>query len=220
LKNVHARSALDTLRELFPEITMVAHEATNNLLVRAGSREQLQQLEAVLKDLDQHEAPKPGPMSAPGDGMGSEGAMVPLTRADLYALEKKLSEAEQRALGLATPKLGEYPPGRKQDLRQRMRREVEVAFEARQQLQRAQLQQLRQRLERIEQSIAAREKLKDKIIDHRVDELLDPNLRWDPTGAPMDPSGANPYDPLGPTGMPMGPSGGDSSDPMFSPFRR
>jgi thiol-disulfide isomerase/thioredoxin len=56
---------------------------------------------------------------------------------------------------------------------------VKQAFEARQKLQQAELAQLRQRLARIEQRIAARQRIKSAIVDRRVAELLDPALRWE-----------------------------------------
>ena len=52
----------------------------------------------------------------------------------------------------------------------------------RQQLQRAELQKVRDQLKRIEQSIETRERIKDEIIDHRVEELLNPELHWAPSG--------------------------------------
>jgi len=62
-----------------------------------------------------------------------------------------------------------------------LRQQVAEAFEGRQQLQRAELDWHRQRLARIEQQIAEREPIKDQVIDRRVDELLNPNLQWDPS---------------------------------------
>lgn len=64
------------------------------------------------------------------------------------------------------------------ELKKQKRREVEAAFEARQQLQRAELVRLQQRLTHIEDLIESRERIKDQIIERRVEELLDPNLRW------------------------------------------
>lgn len=60
-----------------------------------------------------------------------------------------------------------------------LRDAVDKAFEARQQHQRAELANLQQRHRRIEELIEARERIKDQIIDHRVEELLNPALRWD-----------------------------------------
>ncbi len=78
-----------------------------------------------------------------------------------------------------TPARPQIPAPTKSADKQRLRREVEAAFEARQQSQRAKLQHLRQRLSTIEDSIAARQRNKEEIIRHRIAELLDPNLRWE-----------------------------------------
>ena len=58
------------------------------------------------------------------------------------------------------------------ELKTAVRTQVEAAFQARQQLQRSELQILNLQLERIKQSIAAREHAKEQIIDDRVDQLL------------------------------------------------
>jgi uncharacterized protein (TIGR03067 family) len=78
--------------------------------------------------------------------------------------------------------LAGLPPGSRAPSREQLRNEVAAAFEARQQIQRNRLEQLRQELESIQTSIEAREKVKDQIIDRRVDELLNPNLRWETEG--------------------------------------
>ena len=67
-------------------------------------------------------------------------------------------------------------------LKKQLAETVEQAFEARQELQRAELAALRQRLVRIEGQIAARERIKDEIIDRRIEDLLNPELRWDGAG--------------------------------------
>lgn len=59
---------------------------------------------------------------------------------------------------------------------------VKRAFEARQELQRVELGALCQRLVRIERQIATRERIKDTIIKRRIEDLLNPELRWDGTG--------------------------------------
>ncbi len=65
------------------------------------------------------------------------------------------------------------------------RKELEAAvrksFEARQALQRAELADLAQRMESMQQSIDMRDKLADKVIERRVEDLLNPNLKWDVT---------------------------------------
>ncbi|NLS91553.1 MAG: hypothetical protein GXX96_05145 [Planctomycetaceae bacterium] len=55
---------------------------------------------------------------------------------------------------------------------------VQKAFEVRQSLQRAELEAFRRRLDAVEKQIGERERRKDEIIQRRVNELLDPNLKW------------------------------------------
>lgn len=59
-----------------------------------------------------------------------------------------------------------------------LRKVVRKTFLARQELQRAELAEFAARLKRIQQSIEMRDKIADKIIDRRVEELLAPNLKW------------------------------------------
>ncbi len=63
--------------------------------------------------------------------------------------------------------------------RAHLRDQVSRAFDARQELQEAELNALRQRLTRIDQQITARQSNRDTIIDRRVEELLNPHLRWE-----------------------------------------
>jgi len=59
---------------------------------------------------------------------------------------------------------------------------VDGAFEARQTLQRAELNEIRQRLARTERQVAARDRIRDEIIQRRVEDLLNPSLQWEPPG--------------------------------------
>ncbi len=56
---------------------------------------------------------------------------------------------------------------------------VRESFEARQSLQRAELAELARRMKRMQQSIDMRDKLADKIVQRRVDDLLNPKLKWE-----------------------------------------
>ncbi len=56
---------------------------------------------------------------------------------------------------------------------------VRKSFEARQALQRAELADLAQRMQSMQQSIDMRDKLADKVIERRVEDLLNPILKWD-----------------------------------------
>jgi hypothetical protein len=56
---------------------------------------------------------------------------------------------------------------------------VRKSFEARQALQRAELADLAQRMKSMQQSIDMRDKLADKVVQRRVEDLLNPSLKWD-----------------------------------------
>jgi multidrug efflux pump subunit AcrA (membrane-fusion protein) len=60
-------------------------------------------------------------------------------------------------------------------LKAKLKSEVETAFQERQKSQSAELEQLRNRLTQIEQTISDREKNREAIINHRVEELISPN---------------------------------------------
>ena len=132
----------------------------------------------------------PTPPSTPAPSTPKPPALAPSTPAPLPNIGPELARQPappQPGLpGVAAPESlpgpkvqWPTPPADTKENRKKLRHEVEVAFEARQQSQRAELRQLRERLARIEQSIAARQRNKEKIIQHRVAELLDPNLRWE-----------------------------------------
>ena len=90
------------------------------------------------------------------------------------------NHARQLAVDYLTTQSGDANEKRLADLKQQLRGEVTAAFEARQREQRAELDRLRGRLERIEKLVADRERIRDKIIEHRVAELLNPALAWEP----------------------------------------
>lgn len=71
-------------------------------------------------------------------------------------------------------------------LRADLRALVQQTFAARQEIQRAELAEFTRRLQRMQQSIDARDRIADKIVERRFEELLNPNLQWDSTrlGAP------------------------------------
>lgn len=58
---------------------------------------------------------------------------------------------------------------------------VREAFEARQTQLRQELAEFQARIDRLSRVLDERERLKTEIIDHRVNELLNPNLKWETT---------------------------------------
>ncbi len=163
------------------QVTIAAEPVTNTIIAR-GDPQTLLEVEAVLLRLDAN----PPPSAEPTPGKTAQPSEQPPDSTTLNALRTAYERAEAKAGETATRL---RRPGSTLDKGQLLG-EVTVSFEARQNLQRAELAALRERLGRIEQSIAARERVKDKILEKRVAELLDPNLQWEPTDAATAPKPA------------------------------
>jgi uncharacterized protein (TIGR03067 family) len=74
-----------------------------------------------------------------------------------------------------------------EDLKAEIRCEVENAFKARQKSQQAELEALRKKLNQIETSIKNREQNREAIINRRVEELINPDVKWDAGAAASQP---------------------------------
>lgn len=187
LKNAEARSAAAILNQLFGGFPIVVDRRLNAIIVRGDSQEDLSRLEALLKKLDQPQA-KQGRSPSPQDFMRAmRGAGRAKVHAQPATLREKYNEFEQQAAELAEqyrdlPDKATRARTGAAALKTHLAETVRHAFEARQELQRAELAALRQRLACIEQQIATRERIKDKIIDRRIEDLLNPEFRWDGTG--------------------------------------
>jgi hypothetical protein len=81
-------------------------------------------------------------------------------------------------------------------LKEQLQSTVEAAFDARQKIQWYELEQLRQRLARIEAQVATREQSQIEVIRQRVEELLHPERKWE-SAAESDrtPAGRNQISP-------------------------
>lgn len=187
----------------------LASDARTNSLIVSGPNELLDEFEALVSTLDEKPSPNnpageygsrgSTPQEAfqnywrGGDGgaqslqgfqfRGQPGDAAELTREYQRLNEAALAQAEQlrglRATA-ADPAAGQKAiEARKNEVRD----EVAKAFDARQQQQQAQVAELVQRLQSLQATIDAREKIRDRIIDRRVEELLDPNLKWETPGA-------------------------------------
>ncbi len=64
---------------------------------------------------------------------------------------------------------------------------VQRAFTLRQSLLRAELQEMQARLEKTQQSLDMRDRMADQIVDRRVEDLLNPQLKWEGGTAPGQP---------------------------------
>jgi thioredoxin 1 len=194
LKYADAESVSAILGHLLSGVTIVADQRLN-AIIATGSPDDMGRLEAVLAKLDQpHRDRSPSPSPEYRARLPLEGAFANtpvntnLLRAEYNSLEQQAARLAKKYRDLAT-KAAQVPGDAKvlepqsamaaQALKVELAMFVKQAFEARQELQQAELIQLRQRLARIEQRIATRQRIKGAIVDRRVAELLDPALRWE-----------------------------------------
>jgi hypothetical protein len=178
---------------------IVADVRTNSVLVR-GDESQLKEMKALVEMVD---TPQPKRLTEPSAEAGDSNANVQQTgkvrqkystfyvdvpsvapsetRIQIRELDRQTSKAAEslRSSETRSSDSPEVDEKRKAELRNVVRK----TFLARQELQRAELAEFAARLKRIQQSIEMRDRIADKIIDRRVEELLDPNLKWNHDGA-------------------------------------
>lgn len=117
----------------------------------------------------------------------------------------KAKRFDQTALNLARQFRGkglDDPEARTQ-----LSQAVANAFDQRQDHQKAEAKRMQEKLKQIQDAIDSREMLRERIIQRRVDELLDPNVDWES----LSPSAAG--SPIGLPGPPHLPGVGPSGTP-------
>jgi len=186
----HARAAAveRILRQLVVGVdSIVADERTNALYVR-GSANRLSEVESLLQRLDQPATP------AEQKAVGQSSALSHADAAASVAERTKQYEAKEQEAAIIVQQLRaakELRPGHEAMLRTNLKSVVTQSFQLRQKLHEAELAHLTSRIRGIEQTIQARQKIADQIIDRRVKELLDPNLQWDADRSPGHPPGGS-----------------------------
>jgi hypothetical protein len=164
-------------------------ERTNSFVFQPDDDRQARELEETCVLLDT-ETPSP---SVTGNGISiSVPALGPTPQQksqvfsfsmgferseSIETLKQRYKQIEQQAHQLAD-KLNKST-----SLSDSQRTELQLAvrksFEARQALQRAELADLAQRMKSMQQSIDMRDKLSDRVVERRVEDLLNPSLKWD-----------------------------------------
>ena len=203
LQHVRAESLAATLRQLFPDKLLIAVPDDRNQLMVRGADSQLEEVSAILERLDQPAEPPanvPGSVATPDSNLRS-GPALPSSAADTgpskqawleqyEARENVAADLARRCRELAT-KAETSPEDAKQlqAFRDQLRTAVTEAFAARQQLHRAEMAEFQQRMARIQQTLEIRDRIQDRIVDRRVEDLLNPNLQWESesTGEPSGP---------------------------------
>ena len=113
------------------------------------------------------------------------GTSEKLKSADLLeSLQAQYREAERQTVQAAAEyrqtrqRLGDKDP-KTRELRAGLARLVQESFDRRQQTHRLEAEILRRRLQRVDERLSDRERLKTQIIQHRLEELQNTNVRWD-----------------------------------------
>ncbi|MFT5328494.1 MAG: hypothetical protein ACI8P0_006407, partial [Planctomycetaceae bacterium] len=196
LRHADAKVMAQTLSELFSEGFGIAPDENINAIIVRGDESQLKDVETIVELVDGESGKKPAvegriPRFKTTGGESARSVQkqtltvdvdVPLVpaatvRSQIADLDRKIKETADslRSTNATSNQKADYKAQRKAELRNVVRK----TFLARQELQRAELAEFAARLDRIQQSIEMRDRIADEIIDRRVDELLDPNLKWE-----------------------------------------
>jgi hypothetical protein len=209
LKRTRAAAVRDSLSALFPVViaTYAVDERSNALIVRSPDEKLLQEFEAIALRLDQEESHKldraaSNPAQPPNPEEFRERDRAAAARAAAY--RKVLAEfngSDERAVRA----------------REELRSAVSAAYDARKELQQAEVAALRQRLHAIEQHITARDAIRDQIIDSRVEELLHPERQWETGGTRNSNPAAPQYQSAFSQAAPAASNGSESREPALRP---
>jgi hypothetical protein len=170
-----------------------ADKQHNGLVFRATkgySQDELQRLEKVVQAAAErcglslysagtHVLPSGPKFVAPPDKVAVP-SYAPSFRPAVPQLRIDYEAANKQAYDLAES-LRQTPDAAK---KAELRTVVQRAFTLRQSLLRAELQEMQARLEKTQQSLAMRDRMADQIVDRRVEDLLNPQLKWDDSALP------------------------------------
>ena len=175
LRNARAEDIGKLVWQLYSRegLSVVADPRTNSLIAR-GPEKLLSIVHALLTRLDE----KLDTATSSGTSTGLPHAEV---SGQVAERAKEYDAKEQQAAKLAQQLRDAkgLEPTEKSKLNGELRRAVVQSFAARQKFHEAEVAQLAARIRGIEQTISARQKIANQIIDRRVQDLLDPNLQWD-----------------------------------------
>jgi hypothetical protein len=239
LKYSAAGPAEEMVRKVFPDADLIvqADERTNRLVLR-GSPTAIRQVSQLIEQIDRdddHSKPKTGRvieeervmrLVAPGGAELRAGVApqqrpgTPPGKARLVKEYRVEFDPGQRELAILTDQIRQLrrstDPNEEElaRLEDQLRDKVREAFDARQTLQRAELAVLQEQLKSIEETIDARERDKDQLVQQRVKDLVSGEgplqIAVPPPGAPgaWVPGGASPW---------AGPPGGLPHPPIPHP---
>lgn len=175
LRSISARNAERIIHDLYSDekYSLAADEQTNTMILR--SRPEFAQIvEALITRLEE---------AAPATAKTEQNNLRQLPEANTTStesvaqLKQQASDLDLNAQKFALDVKNEIQSGKSTDkeaekLKQQLRDAVTASFAVRQQLKRAELQLMEARLKQLQASIELREQLAEKMIDRRVEELL------------------------------------------------
>ena len=173
-----------------------------------GDPSLVREAEELLKTLDTPEENSIGPVTDSPSSTSARNRNQPATQSSdttdgsaellkrsVAELRQRVEDVDQQSRDLADKlKRPLKDPAEAKPLKALLRDVVQKAFVTRQELRRAELDLFAIRLQGLKQSLELRDRIADKIVDRRVEELLDPNLSWespDDSAPPADVPNAN-----------------------------
>jgi hypothetical protein len=169
------------------QLSIGADTRTNTLIVR-GPEASLEIVEAICLKLD-NQGPVKSPPNADTDAAPASTVALARLRKRYAAEDKAAHELATKIRGaearLSSGENGVPPLGysRQQSaivgMRRELRDKVAAAFRTRQDLIAAQVADLERRTAELRESLALRDAAAEQVIDRRVEDLLNPSLKWD-----------------------------------------
>jgi len=205
LKHIPAKSIVDLLELEFSNCKFASDEVQNSIAIRRqwNGHDPLNdflRVESAIRKLDVPSmAIVPGATTIPPAGHSPESKQLAeqLREQEAAAFSKAATVRRLKADGRATQNQRQI-----EDHQRQLTQLLNSSLDLKLQLESLQVNELQSRLKRLEQQISRRKKLRDKIVSHRLRELIDDEtLRWDPMAVTrsdkeLKPQGAQPATPL------------------------
>ncbi len=183
LKNQDAARIAEVLKRIVPELEITHDPATDSVIIQEMTPKMREFVTEVIQRLS---AARQEPLTPQPSTPGATPVLTqPLLDHPTLLPNRSPVPNPYRPVPQQNP-----TPVIKRD-RNEVQDEVRRAFESRQESLRKEVAEFRSRIDRLVQTIKDRERSKDAIIERRVDELLNPNLRWDAAGNSTGGSGSS-----------------------------
>jgi hypothetical protein len=187
-----ASSVAATLNKLYHDnLTIVADQRLNSLIAR-GTAAVIEEVSDLVKKLDSAQRSAKAPEIIPLEDARSKSSDRHAAEIDRLRNEYKASEkAAQKTAGQIRSSGLDSDDTRLAELKRQLRAQVALSFRIRQDLNQAELDDMKRELRDADEMIRQRNTIKEQIIDRRVIDLMNPKLKWDEPAdhtLPIDPT--------------------------------